>query len=67
LACVGLGWYAPGKAGGELAARVLRGYDPRNIPFQQVAIQKLVLNQEAAKTLGITFPPDMIKAAAAQA
>jgi putative ABC transport system substrate-binding protein len=67
VACVGLGWFAPGKAGGVLAARVLRGEDPRNIPFQQVAIQKLVLNQDAAKTLGITFPAEVIKAAAAQA
>jgi len=64
LACVGLGWYPAGKAGGELAARVLRGEDPGKIPFQEVAVQKLVLNQDAAKTLGITFTPDMIKAAA---
>src|SRR5579863_4812797 len=63
VACVGLGWYPAGKAGGALAARVLRGEDPRNIPFQQVAIQKLVLNQEVAKTLGIVFPPDVVKAA----
>ncbi len=64
VACVGLGWYPAGTAGGALAARVLRGEDPRNIPLQEVAMQKLVLNQEAAKTLGIVFPPDVIKAAA---
>lgn len=66
VACVGLGWYPAGKAGGALAARVLRGEDPRNIPFQQVAVQKLVLNQDAAKTLGIVFPPEVVKAAATQ-
>ena len=27
-------------------------------------MQKLVLNQEVAKTLGIVFPPDVVKAAA---
>ncbi len=64
VACVGLGWYPAGKAGAALAARVLRGEDPRNIPFQEVAMQKLVLNQEAAKSLGIVFPPDVIAAAA---
>jgi putative ABC transport system substrate-binding protein len=64
VACVGLGWYEPGKAGGVLAARVLRGEDPQNIPFQEVALQKLVLNQEAAKSLGIVFPAEMVKAAA---
>ena len=65
VACVGLGWYAPGKAGGELAARVLQGANPGNIPIQEVAIQKIVLNQEAAHTLGIVFPPEMEKAAQA--
>jgi putative ABC transport system substrate-binding protein len=67
VACVGLGWYAPGKAGGELAARVLQGANPANIPFQEVAIQKIVLNQEAAHTLGIVFPPEIQKAAEASA
>jgi putative tryptophan/tyrosine transport system substrate-binding protein len=64
VACVGLGWHPAGKAGGVLAARVLRGEDPRNIPFEEVAMQKLVLNHEAATTLGIVFPPDVLKAAA---
>ena len=64
VACVGLGWHPAGKAGGVLAARVLRGEDPRNLPFEEVAMQKLVLNQEAASTLGIVFPPDVLKAAA---
>lgn len=64
VACVGLGWYPAGKAGGALAARVLHGEHPGNIPFQEVAMQKLVLNQKAAGTLGIVFPPDVIHAAA---
>ncbi|HEY2859942.1 MAG TPA: ABC transporter substrate-binding protein [Terracidiphilus sp.] len=63
VACVGLGWYAPGKAGGAVAARVLRGESPANIPIQEVAEEKLVLNQEAAKKLGIVFPADVLKAA----
>jgi len=67
VACVGLGWYPAGKAGGVLAARVLRGEDPANIPFQEVAEQKIVLNQQVATSMGIVYPPDLIKAAAAQA
>jgi len=63
VACVGLGWYEPGKAGGALAARVLRGENPAVIPIQEVAIQKIVLNQNAARALGIVFPPEMQKAA----
>jgi ABC-type uncharacterized transport system substrate-binding protein len=63
LACIGLGWYPAGKAGGVLAARLLRGEDPASIPFQEVAEQKLVLNEQAAARLGIIFPPDVQKAA----
>ena len=65
VACVGLGWYPAGKAGGVLAARVLRGESPASIPFEEVAEQKLVLNRQAAASVGITFPPDLVKAAQA--
>jgi putative ABC transport system substrate-binding protein len=65
LACVGLGWYPAGKAGGVLAARVLRGEDPAGIPFQEVVEKRLVLNQNAAARLGITFPADVQKEAQA--
>ena len=65
LACVGVGWRPAGKAGGVLAARVLRGENPGGIPFQEVAEQKLVINQQAATRLGVVFPPDVLKAAQA--
>ncbi len=65
VACVGLGWYPAGKAGGVVAARVLRGESPANIPFQEVAEQKLVINQQVASKLGIFFPQDVLKAAQA--
>jgi putative ABC transport system substrate-binding protein len=65
VACVGLGWYPSGKAAGILAARVLKGESPANIPFQEVAEQKLVLNQQVASDLKITFPADVMKAAQA--
>ena len=63
LVAVGIGWYETGKAASKVLARVLRGEQTRNIPFEEVAVKKLVLNQEVAKTLGITFPPDMVQAA----
>ena len=46
-----------------LSAMVERSEQPRNIPFEEVAVKKLVLNQEVAKALGITFPPDIAQAA----
>jgi putative ABC transport system substrate-binding protein len=63
LIAVGIGWYETGTAASKILARVLRGEQPRNIPFEEVAVKKLVLNQEVAKALGITFPPDMVQAA----
>ena len=63
LVAVGIGWYDTGKAASKVLARVLRGEQPRNIPFEEVAVQKLVLNQGVAKTLGIRFPPDIVQAA----
>jgi ABC-type uncharacterized transport system substrate-binding protein len=63
LVAVGIGWYETGKASSKILARVLRGESPRNIPFEEVAVKKLVLNEEVAKSLRITFPPDMVQAA----
>jgi putative tryptophan/tyrosine transport system substrate-binding protein len=63
VACVGLGWEPAGRAGGLLAARVLRGESPRDIPFQEVAEQKLVINAEAARNLGLIIPAEIQKAA----
>jgi len=63
LIAVGIGWHQSCGAASKLLARVLRGEQPRNIPFEEVAVRKLALNQEVAKTLGITFPPDIVQAA----
>lgn len=63
LACVGIGWYPAGKAGGVMAARVLKGEDPARIPFQNIAEKKMVLNRQVAAKLGIAFPPEVLAAA----
>jgi len=63
LMAVGIGWYETGKAASKVLARVLRGEQTRNIPFEDVAVKKLVLNQAVAKALGIQFPPDVVQAA----
>jgi len=64
VASIGLGWYEAGQSAAKLVARVLRGESPANIPFEEVAIKKVVLNQEAAQRLGIKFPPELEKEAA---
>jgi putative ABC transport system substrate-binding protein len=65
LMAVGIGWYETGRGASKVLARVLRGEKPQVIPFEEVAVKKLVLNQNVAKALGITFSPDIVRAAQA--
>jgi ABC-type uncharacterized transport system substrate-binding protein len=63
LLAVGIGWYETGQAASKVLARVLRGEQPRNIPFADVAVKRVVLNHEVANALGIRFPSDLVEAA----
>jgi putative ABC transport system substrate-binding protein len=65
LAAVGVGWYEAGRAAAPLIERVLEGESPAGIPFENVAVKKIALNDEVARTLGITFPADLVQEAAA--
>ena len=63
IAAVGLGWYEAGTAAGKLVSRVLRGENPAKLPFEEVAVQKVVLNDGVARRLGIAIPPALAKGA----
>ena len=58
---VGIGWYETGLAASKRVAQVLLGQDPKGLPFENVAVRKLVVNPKVAKQLGITFPPEILK------
>ena len=60
VACVGLGWYEPGKAAARLAARVLLGENPAGLPIEEIAEKKLVLNRAVAARLGVVFPARLV-------
>jgi ABC-type uncharacterized transport system substrate-binding protein len=64
LAAVGIGWYQSGFAAGKMAGRVLRGENPRDIPMENLAVKKLVLNDAVARRLGIRFPAAVVREAA---
>ena len=64
VAAVGLGWYEAGHSAGKLGSRILKGEKPRDLPFEEIAVKKLMLNHDAAKQIGITFPADLLKEAA---
>jgi putative tryptophan/tyrosine transport system substrate-binding protein len=61
LMAVGIGWYKTGFISAKKLARVLKGESPAKIPFENFVEKKLEINQTVAKTLGITFPPEVIK------
>ena len=60
LAAAGLGWYDSGFSAGGVAGRVLLGESPKNIPFEEVAVEKFVINFDSAKQLGITIPESVL-------
>jgi putative tryptophan/tyrosine transport system substrate-binding protein len=61
LMAVGIGWYETGLAASRRAAQVLLGQNPRDLPFQNVVVRKLVVNPKVATQLGITFPAQILK------
>lgn len=56
-------YYDMGHEGGLLAARVIRGELPANIALKPATRNRLLINQEVAKSLGITIPEELLKAA----
>lgn len=60
LAVVGVGYYAAGFAAAEPLARVLQGEKPAKIPMRNVSDEKVILNMDVARKLGITFPPAVL-------
>jgi ABC-type uncharacterized transport system substrate-binding protein len=53
LATVGIGFYQSGYAAAKIAARVLLGADPADIPIENVAVPTVAVNTLVARKLGI--------------
>jgi ABC-type uncharacterized transport system substrate-binding protein len=64
LATLGMTFYQPGYAAGELAARVLLGEQTKDIPFQNVSIVTVSVNTVVANRLGVRIPDDVLASAA---
>lgn len=63
LAAFGIDYFLAGYAAGKKAALVLRGVNPGHIPWDLAEHFGLVINQKAAKALGIVIPADMLRIA----
>jgi putative ABC transport system substrate-binding protein len=53
-------YYDSGHAAGMMAARVMRGESPANIPFVGFSDTRLLVNAAAAQRVGLTIPPAIL-------
>ncbi|AHM57942.1 ABC-type uncharacterized transport system, periplasmic component (plasmid) [Peptoclostridium acidaminophilum DSM 3953] len=61
LATDGINYYNLGLQTGKIAARILRGEAPQDIPVGAPENTELVINEETAKSIGITIPESLRK------
>ncbi|RPI29303.1 MAG: ABC transporter substrate-binding protein [Acidobacteria bacterium] len=59
VAAIGIGWRQTGYRSGRVAARVLLGEKTSDIPMENYAEKKVVLNDVTAKKLGLSFPEEI--------
>jgi ABC-type uncharacterized transport system substrate-binding protein len=60
LAGVGISFYESGFAAGDLAARVLLGEKPAEIPFEELRVIRIGANLDVAKRLNRAFPDEFL-------
>ncbi len=56
----GIDYYQLGKECGQVAARILRGENPADIPVKKVEMTDLYLNPAAAERMGVTIPQSVL-------
>ena len=52
-----------GRLAAHLAARIMRGEDPKHIPLEDFGGTNLIVNLEAARELDITLSPALVRSA----
>ena len=52
-----------GRESASLAARIMRGENPKSIPFKPTTIIRLLINQPASRANGLVIPATVLKRA----
>jgi ABC-type uncharacterized transport system substrate-binding protein len=52
-----------GRHAAHLAARIMRGEDPKKIPLEDFGKTSLIVNLDAARLLNIALPPSLVRSA----
>ena len=63
VATLGIDYYLLGKQTGAIAARVLEGEKPQDIPIESSKDLKIIINKKSAEILGIEIPEDVLSKA----
>lgn len=64
LATYGINYVVLGQETAKMAAEILNGKKPGNIPVKTMTDMNIYLNKDTAAAIGITFPEDVTKEAA---
>jgi putative ABC transport system substrate-binding protein len=57
---LGLDYHLNGIEAGKIAARILKGEDPANIPVGKMPMTIVYLSPKAAERMGVTIPPEVL-------
>jgi len=60
---LGLDYYVNGTEAGKIAARVLGGEEPANIPISKTPMTEVYLSPAAAERMGVTIPQEILDTA----
>lgn len=63
LAAYGPSYYQMGRQAARLADKVLKGQKPQNLPVERAKKFDLAINFRAARIMGLTIPPEVLKRA----
>lgn len=59
LACLGFSPHDSGAAAGKLAARILRGANPKDLPLEEVMVEQKIISRSNAAELNIAIPAEL--------